>query len=166
MANCNGRIDYTSLQTHAWGKFKSFEQVGGQWSTLSVAQATAEAVCQPQKRDVTITINSLGKKFGFQIPHGVRPPDTGIGRFSTPDTPQSAHRYRPECNGTFITKNVEELTTGPEFYVDYTNTRVMILEKENCHPVAVVSQFLLSYGALFAYALQYFSLVVCLTLEI
>ena len=153
--------DYTSLQARAWDKFKSFKQVDGQWSMLSVAQATAEAICQPHKRDVTITINSLGKKFGFQIPHGVRPPDTGIGRFSTPGTPQSAHRYRPECNGTFITKHVGELTTGPEFYVDYTKTRVMILEKGNRHPVAVVSEYLLSYGALFAYALQYFSLVVC-----
>ena len=56
-----------------------------------------------------------------------------------------------------MTRNVKELTTGPEFYVDYTNTRVVVLEKRYRHPVAVVSEFRLSYGALIAYPLQYFS---------
>ena len=53
-----------------------------------------------------------------------------------------------------MTKNVKELTTGPEFYIDYTNTRVVVLEKRYRHPVAVVSEFRLSYGALIAYPLQ------------
>jgi hypothetical protein len=110
------------VPTHAWGKFKSFKKVGGQWDTLDEAQASAHAVCRPNKRDVTITIKPLGKKFDFQIPQGERLPDTGF-----------------DCHGSLVVTDIKELTIGPEFYVDYTNTRILILEKRNRHPVAMFS---------------------------
>ena len=104
-------------------------------------QATSCAKSASNQALVSLDLNSLKKKFEFDIPAG-QVEGTTIGKFSNPSLGTIHNKAcSPDCHGAFIARDASQLT-GSNFYVDYTNTRIMIYRQQgDPHPLAVVSQF-------------------------
>jgi len=97
-----------------------FEGGGGSeshWTTLDVAQITAQASLS---KEVELNMQTLKKKFTFTVPDDV----------------EGGHHLNEW--GYLLVKDVGQLEVGPTYFVDYTNTRILIFKEQNDeNPVAV-----------------------------
>jgi hypothetical protein len=87
---------------------------GGKWNPLNVVQATALAESESTSATVDITATALRKKFSFEIPPNVA--NAGPTGF--------------ESWGYLIVKDTRDLKTDTTYYVDYTNTRILVFVKQ------------------------------------
>jgi hypothetical protein len=110
-----------AVPTRAWGQTTADDVIGGKWAALNTLQATSLAESRGNSSLVKITVNSLSKKFEFNIPDA--------------QTQGSAFN----CHGSLIVRDDKQLT-GSNIYVDYTNTRILIFKAQyDAHPIAVFS---------------------------
>jgi hypothetical protein len=70
-------------QNRAWGQTTGQEVVGGKWAGFIVAQVTTIAYSVGNSDLVTLTIQSLNKKFEFNILPG-QDDGSSTGSFSNP----------------------------------------------------------------------------------
>lgn len=92
-----------------------------EWKELDMGSASALLLSYDQSADVTITAQSLHKKLSFKFP------DEG-GAI--------------ESWGYFIFRDSNKLKSGVNYIVDYTNSRVLVFEKQDDkEPVAVFGSY-------------------------
>jgi hypothetical protein len=97
----------------------------GKWQPLDVTQATALAESESTSSLVQLTISSLKKTFTFNIPASLSDLDTSMQSW-----------------GYLILKDSRNLKTGRTYYVDYTDTRILIFEKQgDLNAVAVYGSY-------------------------
>ena len=97
----------------------------GHWQALNVTQATTKATKESTSPLVELETKSLKKKFAFNVPNSVQ-----------------EERDSMTSWGYLIVRNVGDLQTGVNYYVDYTNTRILVLKNQGDQdPVAVFGSY-------------------------
>jgi hypothetical protein len=116
---------YINMDDQQLNKFKQPFEKQGKFKLLNVSQTTALLESDSSDRNVYITMNSLEqRKFKFDIPQS----------FTGDDAIYSW--------GYFIFREIEKLKKGVTYYVRYTSTGIVILEKDSSvDPVAVFGSY-------------------------